>query len=282
MTWYDYNNNGSSPLTPAQYDREIITLCGPNGSIVLLQDVTSVEAPIGTTPTILAWNLDATPYTGVISELKKFEHLNDIEVETTDYCANGVNVQKVQGFNLKDGVVLWTVWLNDTGDVIQSPVLPIHSVYGGSYGQPLTTQNFTIVEKGLCKITSNLNKKIYLSENTGILSIQDIILQLPLNSVIESITILQDVGVGFISADAGSSVTMKTGRVISYSIDDLGNFNSSNLTMDAGTIITAATINPSIHSTYGGHTGGYGQTLTTNTVYSTQLGVQSITIIYSN
>jgi hypothetical protein len=85
--------------------------------------------------------------------------------------------------------------------------------------------------------------------------------------------------VGLIIGDVGS-LTMQTGRVISYSIDDVGNFNTSNLTMSAGTI-TATPTNTSIHSTVGGWTGGVGQPLTTNTVYSTELGIQRITIIYS-
>lgn len=212
MTWYDYNN-GSSPLNPAQFDREIITLCGPNGSIVLVQDVTSVEAPIGTTPTILAWNLDATPYTGVIAELKKCETLNDVEVETTDYCANGLNVQKVQGFSSKDGVLLWTVWLNDAGAIV--PV-PLNAV------------------KGACPTAKNLNKKTYLSENTGVLTVSSIISLLPANSIIESITITQVIGIGSILGDTGAGLTMETGRTDSFNVEDLGNFNTSLMSMNAG------------------------------------------------
>jgi hypothetical protein len=211
MTWYDDNNG--SPLNPAQFDREIITLCGPNGSIVLVQDVTSVEAPIGTTPTILAWNLDATPYTGVISELKKCENLNDVEVETTDYCANGLNVQKVQGFSSKDGVLLWTLWLNDAGAIV--PV-PLNAV------------------KGACPTAKNLNKKTHLSENTGILTLASIITLLPANSIIESISVSQVIGIGSISGDTGTGLTMETGRTESFNVGDFGNFNTSSMSMDAG------------------------------------------------
>ena len=236
MTWYDYNNNGS-PLTPTQFDREIITLCGPNGSIVLVQDVTSVEAPLGTAPTILAWNLDSTPYTGVIAELKKCESLNDVQIEKDDYCANGLNVTKVTGLSSKDGTVLWTVWLNDAGNIIQSPTLPMHSVYGGSYGQPLTTDDVIVLEKGLCKIVEpvlNLNKKTYLSENTGILTLASIIALMPANSIIESITVSQVIGTGSISGDTGTGLTMETGRTDSFNVEDFGNFNTSSMSMNAG------------------------------------------------
>jgi hypothetical protein len=202
MTFYTGILGGGTGVN--LFDRDVVLMAAADGTQVLVQNVTPADAPAGTAPTIKAFKLDGSPYTGSLSDLT---------------CCGSPKV--------------------------------------------------------------NLSKKLYLKENTGILTIQDIILQLPANSLIESISILQDAGVGIIIGDAGSSLTMQTGRVISYSIDDVGNFNKSNLTMDAGTITTATPTNDPIHSTVGGWTGGVGQPLTTNTVYSTQLGIQRITIIYS-
>jgi hypothetical protein len=280
MTWYTGTLAGGTGGN--LLDRDVVLMTAADGTQVLVQNITPADAPAGTVPTINAFKLDGSPYTGAISDLTCCGDEETTKIVKTEYCANNLNYTRLDGVNIKTGLILWTKWLDDVGNVVENPSSPQHSTVGGwtgGVGQSLAFNNGFELKKGVCQV--NLSKKLYLKENTGVLTLQDIILELPANSVIESISILQDVGVGLIIGDAGSSLTMQTGRVISYSVDDVGNFNTSNLTMDAGTITTATSTNDQIHSTVGGWTGGVGQPLTTNTVYSTQLGIQRITIIYS-
>lgn len=116
----------SNPPLP-KYDREMFTLCAPDGTKVVLQNVTAEDAPLGTAPVFEAWNLNGTPYTGAIAVLVDCG-VDKVNTEHTDYCAGGLNYTRVDGLAEATGLPVWTIWLDDTGAPVAQPVGAVKGV----------------------------------------------------------------------------------------------------------------------------------------------------------
>ncbi len=123
---------------PKLYDREMFVLCAPDGSKVMVQNVTAEDAPLGTAPVFEAWNLDGTGYAGAINALVDCG-ADKANVVTTDYCAAGINYSRVDGIS-ESGLPVWTVWTNDAGIPLTAPV---GAVKGICRTAALDTESFT-------------------------------------------------------------------------------------------------------------------------------------------
>jgi hypothetical protein len=232
MTWYEQTNSGA--VSGTNFDREIVLMVAPDGTQVLVQDITATDAPIGTPPTIRAWNLDGSTYTGLLTDLKCCPN-ESVKIISTDYCSNNLNFTRLDAIAISSGLILWTQWLNNEGVLVDPPSGPQHSTVGGwtgGVGQPLTVSIGSDITKGVCSLIKS--KKLYFKENDTIITLSSILITLPVNSVIESISISQELGVGSITGDSGSSIIMQTGRTVSFGIEEVGSFNGSLLQMDAG------------------------------------------------
>lgn len=108
-------------IVAAKFDREMQVLCAPDGSKVLVQNVTSEESPLGTAPVIEAWTLAGAPYAGSIALLTDCG-VDKVNTEKSDYCLGGVEYTRVDGLSESTGLPVWTVWLNDAGLPVAAPV----------------------------------------------------------------------------------------------------------------------------------------------------------------
>jgi hypothetical protein len=107
---------------PSQ-DREMQVLCVKStGQKVVIQNVTPVDAPLGTPPIFEAWQLDGTAFTGNINTLIDCG-AERVDVVTEDYCAANVNYTRVSFFDVEatPQVLLGTLWMNATGAVVAAP-----------------------------------------------------------------------------------------------------------------------------------------------------------------
>lgn len=104
-----------------KFDREMVTLCTPSGTKVIVQNVTPEDAPLGTAPVFEAWNLNGTSYTGAVSALVDCG-ADKVNTEHTDYCAGGLNFTRVDGLAEDTGLPVWTIWLDDAGLPVAQPV----------------------------------------------------------------------------------------------------------------------------------------------------------------
>jgi hypothetical protein len=113
--------------SPSKFDREIVMLCAPDGTKVMIQNVTAEDAPLGTAPVFEAWNLNGTPYAGSIAALTDCGG-DKVNTEHNDYCASGVNYTRVDGLSETTGLPVWTIWLNDAGVPVAQPVGAVKGV----------------------------------------------------------------------------------------------------------------------------------------------------------
>jgi hypothetical protein len=102
-------------------DREMVVLCAPDGTKVIVQNVTPDDAPLGTAPVFEAWVYPTSvPYTGSLAALTDCGGDKSDPV-TTNYCAAGINYTRVDGITAA-GVPVYTVWLEDAGIPVSAPV----------------------------------------------------------------------------------------------------------------------------------------------------------------
>jgi hypothetical protein len=100
-------------------DRELITLCAPNGDKIVLQyDVTTVPPTLSS-----AWNLTTnTAYAGATSTLTDCG-AEKVDVSAgEDYCLSGVNYTRIDIIDVKTLLPAGTLWLNDAGSPVVAPV----------------------------------------------------------------------------------------------------------------------------------------------------------------
>jgi len=110
-------------LCPTAQDREMAILCAPDGTKVMVQNVTPEAAPLGTAPVIEAWLLNGTPYAGAIADLK------DCGAEKVDiaaaqwFCANGQNLSRTDFWDISVSpkVLIGSLWQDASGAVVTSP-----------------------------------------------------------------------------------------------------------------------------------------------------------------
>lgn len=107
---------------PASADREMVVLCSSAGNRVVVQNITPVNAVLGTAPIFEAWNLDGTPYIGVISALVSCGS-EKVDVSEEEFCDNGVSVTRTTFYDVNSAIptVLSVLWRSVTGVVIPAP-----------------------------------------------------------------------------------------------------------------------------------------------------------------
>jgi hypothetical protein len=106
----------------SRFDREMVMLCAPDGTKVIVQNVTPESAPLGAAPVFEAYTLSGALYSGPIAELTDCATEKVSLSSGEDYCLNGVNYSRIDGIDIKTGVVVINVWLNDAGSVVAAPI----------------------------------------------------------------------------------------------------------------------------------------------------------------
>jgi hypothetical protein len=107
------------------FDREMVKLCHPDGTKVLVQDVTPEDAPLGTAPTLSFWTIaiPSVPYTGDTSQLK------DCGAEKIDltaaewFCASGVPISRSDAWDVSVSprALIGSIWQDVSGAVVPAP-----------------------------------------------------------------------------------------------------------------------------------------------------------------
>lgn len=120
LYWHPLPPSSDSSL---QYqDREMQVLCAPDGSKVVVQNVTSLTAALGTAPTFEAWNLDGTPYLGLLAALTDCAQ-ERVDITKDDFCASGQEFTRVTVWDVTASpmAAIGTVWQDATGAVVAAP-----------------------------------------------------------------------------------------------------------------------------------------------------------------
>jgi hypothetical protein len=105
------------------YDREFAILCAPDGTKVAVQNVTPVDAPLGTAPTFEAWTLDSTAYTGAIAALTNCGS-EKIDVTATQwFCANNAPISRTDFWDVfsTPKALIGSLWQDAAGDIVPAP-----------------------------------------------------------------------------------------------------------------------------------------------------------------
>jgi hypothetical protein len=112
-------------LCPAdpEFDREFAVLCAPDGTKVAVQNITPVDAPLGTAPTFEAWTLAGTAYIGDIALL------SDCGAEKIDvtaaqwFCANGTPISRTDFWDVFSApqALLGSMWQDAAGNIVPAP-----------------------------------------------------------------------------------------------------------------------------------------------------------------
>jgi hypothetical protein len=105
-----------------KFDREMVVLCAPDGTRVIVQNVTPEDSPLGASPVFEAYTLAGAPYTGSITTLTDCATEKVDLADAEDYCLNGVNYSRVDGIDIKTGLPVFSTWLNDAGIPVAAPV----------------------------------------------------------------------------------------------------------------------------------------------------------------
>jgi hypothetical protein len=101
-------------------DREVTLLCAPAGAQVWVVTQWPQGALPGTPPTIDAFNLDGTPYTGAVSALTRCA-TNDYEVVSQAVCVGGVSYTRTTFFDAQTLLDVGVVWQDTAGAVVPAP-----------------------------------------------------------------------------------------------------------------------------------------------------------------
>jgi uncharacterized repeat protein (TIGR01451 family) len=115
---------------PTEYDRAFAVLCAPDGTKVVVQNVTDETAPFGTAPAFEAWKLDGTAYAGPLAALVDCgEEKVDIS-EAMWFCASGSPISRVDfwSVNTTPRALLGSFWQDISGAVIAAPAMGSYTV----------------------------------------------------------------------------------------------------------------------------------------------------------
>lgn len=109
-------------VCPTNQDREMLVLCAPDGTKVIVQNVTPENAPLGTAPTFEAWLLDGTPYAGALADLADCGQ-EKLDLVHEPFCAANASYTRVTFFGLTGIVptVVATLWLDVAGNIVAAP-----------------------------------------------------------------------------------------------------------------------------------------------------------------
>jgi hypothetical protein len=192
-------------------DREMVVLCAPDGTKVVIQNVTPEDAPLGTAPTFEAWGLNGVPYGGAVAALTDCG-AEKVDISAgEDYCAAGVNYTRVDVISTTTLLPVGVLWLNDAGAPVAAPVAPT---------------------KGVCIVIRS--PKIYLTDNIATLTMAQVAAAAGA-AAIETVTVKQISGTGAIASDSGTGVQLDAKEVWSWDVPKGDTLGASALTFNAGT-----------------------------------------------
>lgn len=119
-------------LCPSAQDRESLILCATDGQKVLAQNVTPVDAPLGTAPTFEFWTIaiPSVPYLGDTTLLK------DCGAEQVDataaqwFCQAGQSISRTDFWDVAatPRVLLGSLWQDASGTTIPAPTAGTYTV----------------------------------------------------------------------------------------------------------------------------------------------------------
>jgi len=121
---------GACAATLIQQDREMQVLCAPDGTKVIVQNVTPDDAPLGTAPTIEAWLLDGTPYAGLLADLGTCGG-EQVDVSAVQwFCAAGQSISRTDFWDVfsTPRALLGSIWQDASGAVVAAPAVGTFTV----------------------------------------------------------------------------------------------------------------------------------------------------------
>jgi hypothetical protein len=204
----------NQPAAESAIDREMQILCAPDGTRVVIQNVTPADAPLGTAPTFETWNLDGSVWLGAIGTLVA---CNGSKLESDPQIMCDAGVTFLRHFVKSEG--------EPTGVKFDTTLA----------GVPYVVTDESLVSVGECPRTA-ARTLIYLEKNGGVLTMADIVAATGATKVM-SVTVKQISGNGNVKADAGGGVPLSTGEIWSWNTISDGHsegFEASALNIDAG------------------------------------------------
>jgi uncharacterized repeat protein (TIGR01451 family) len=134
---------------PAQLqDREMAILCTPAGSKVVVQNVTPIDAPLGTPPVFEAWTFAGTPWVGDKSTLVDCGAEKIDIAPATFFCAAGQEVTRTSVWDITStpATLVGSIWQDIHGAVITAPAAS--TLFAGQ------CQAAVYTERAICANTS--------------------------------------------------------------------------------------------------------------------------------
>lgn len=124
-------------LCPSAQDREMVVLCDVDGTKVAVQNVTPIDAPLGTAPIFETWRLDGTVWVGIAADLKDCgaEHVDVTAAQW--FCQAGQSISRTDFWDVAANprVLLGSLWQDASGTTIPAPTAGTYTV-GECVSQP--------------------------------------------------------------------------------------------------------------------------------------------------
>lgn len=139
-------------------DREMTVLCAPNGDKVVVQNVTPVNAPLGTAPVYEAWTFAGTPWAGDKTTLV------DCGTEKIDiapaafFCDAGREVTRtsIWDISVNPAALVGNIWQDIHGAIIGQPVAA--TLFSGQCQAAVYTERAICANTGVGEIWNMLER----------------------------------------------------------------------------------------------------------------------------
>lgn len=111
-------------MCPSAQDRELFVLCDLDGTKVVVQNVTPIDAPLGTAPIFETWRLDGTAWTGIAADLKDCGSEKIDIASAVWFCADGADLSRTDFFDVNTGDLVGSIWQDVNGATVPTPANP--------------------------------------------------------------------------------------------------------------------------------------------------------------
>ena len=202
--------------TASEFDREFSVLCDPvTGQRVATSLIWNETAPLGTPPTVEAYQLNGALYTGNVALLVACSDDPVDSVQAGTFCAGGVQYTRTDFWsNAAPPALVGSQWQDISGAVVPAPAGAV---------------------AGVCSPSRRLG--IYIERNGGTVSMSDIVAATGSDQVM-SVSVVQITGTGNVGGDSGSSAPLRPGQSWSWSAISGSDFqdtlSASSLKIGAG------------------------------------------------